>query len=142
MSFGQASGPPASAKQVAYLLSLLRKEGYDDFRDARRGLGLNQRQGGGKFTTKEASELIEQLTSGADDDADDGDIGVPSARTVGAAAGASSGAGGRTRRTSLEPTPAELLDARNEATVKGLPAGVLAGELERRGWTCAPPHRH
>ena len=43
-------GPPATDKQLAYLLSLLRKEGYDGFRDARRPLGLTQRQGSGKFT--------------------------------------------------------------------------------------------
>ena len=114
---------------MSYLLSLLKKEGYDDFRDARRGLGLTQRQGGGKFTTKEASELIEQLTADGGDD----EGGVPVA---------DSAVTGRTRRTTLEATPAEVLDAQNEATVRGLPAGVLAGELERRGWTCAPPHRH
>ena len=29
MSFGQQSGPPASTKQVAYLLSLLNADGFD-----------------------------------------------------------------------------------------------------------------
>ena len=61
MSFGQQNGPPASAKQVQYLLSLLKKQGYDGFRDARGPLHLTQRQGNGKFTSSEASALIDQL---------------------------------------------------------------------------------
>ncbi len=136
MSFGQQTGPPASAKQVAYLLSLMKKAGYVDFRDARRGLGLTQRQGGGKFTTSEASALIDQLTGADDDDGSDGSDGSDDSGRV-----ATPDGGGRTRRTTVEPTRAELLDAANDATVRGLPAGVLAGELERRGWTCTPPQQ-
>ena len=63
VSFGQQSGPPASAKQLSYLLSLVKKAGYEGFRDARHPLGLTQRQAGGKFTGKEASELIDRLLS-------------------------------------------------------------------------------
>lgn len=61
MSFGQSGGPTASAKQLQYLESLLAKAGYASFREARHPLGLTQRQAGGKFTTKEASDLIDQL---------------------------------------------------------------------------------
>ena len=61
MSFGRQSGPPASAKQVKYLLSLIEKDGHTGFRDARGPLGLTQRQAGGKFTKGEASELIDRL---------------------------------------------------------------------------------
>ena len=43
MPFGQTSGPPASTKQIAYLKSLLRAEGHDDFRTARHVYGLTQR---------------------------------------------------------------------------------------------------
>ena len=60
MAFGQAAGPPASAKQIAYLESLLKQKGHDSFRDARHPLGLTQRQAGGKFTKQEASELIDR----------------------------------------------------------------------------------
>ena len=58
------SGPPASAKQVQYLQELLEKAGYGSFRDARRTLGLTQRQSGGKFTVAEASALIDRLVNG------------------------------------------------------------------------------
>jgi hypothetical protein len=61
MSFGSPTGPPASPKQVAYLLALVQKAGFEGFRDARRTLGLTQRQAGGKFTSREASALIDQL---------------------------------------------------------------------------------
>ena len=62
MAFGQQSGPPASPKQIAYLKSLLQAAGHDDFRTARHEFGLTQRQAGGKFTTGEASALIDRLT--------------------------------------------------------------------------------
>lgn len=116
MSFGQQSGPPATAKQLAYLLSLLKQQGYDDFRDARRGLRLTQRQGGGKFTTTEASELIDQLLASSPDEPEH-----PTTEAADASA-----------------TPD---DPPGDPAVRDLPAGVLAGELERRGWTCEPPPR-
>ena len=64
MSFGKQSGPPASSKQMSYLLSLVQKEGFTDFREARHPLGLTQRQAGGKFTIGEASALIDRLVNG------------------------------------------------------------------------------
>src|SRR5687767_15033524 len=54
MAFGQASGPPASGKQVQELLSLLQEAGHSDFRDARGPMGFSQRQAAGKFTRAEA----------------------------------------------------------------------------------------
>lgn len=60
MSFNQ-QGPPASAKQVAYIQSLLRKAGYDDFRTARTEYRLTQRQARGKFTKTEASVSSERI---------------------------------------------------------------------------------
>jgi len=59
--FGQQPGPPASARQLAELLVLLRAAGYADFRDARGPMGFTQRQAAGKFTRQEAAALIEQL---------------------------------------------------------------------------------
>ncbi len=61
MSFGQVSGPPASAKQVNELLELLRVAGHSDFRDARGPMGFTQRQAGGKFSRDEADAFIQQL---------------------------------------------------------------------------------
>ncbi len=120
MSFGQQSGPPASQKQVAYLKSLLQKAGHDDFRTARHEFGLTQRQAGGKFTSREASALIDRLLG--NEPAGDGDGASPTLPVTG------------------ESTRAERVqaDARTDL-LRGFPAEVLAAELERRGWQVAPP---
>jgi hypothetical protein len=65
MAFGQASGPPATGKQVRELLDLLAAAGHSDFRDARGPMGFNQRQAGGKFTHDEAQAFIDQLEAEA-----------------------------------------------------------------------------
>lgn len=65
MSFGQASGPPATAKQVRELQDLLEAAGHSDFRDARGPMGFTQRQAGGKFTRDEAQAFIDQLEAEA-----------------------------------------------------------------------------
>ena len=61
MAFGQQSGPPASAKQVQELLTLLKDAGHTDFRDARGPMGFTQRQAAGKFTRDEATAFIDRL---------------------------------------------------------------------------------
>ncbi len=123
MSFGRQSGPPASAKQVKYLLSLIEKEGHTGFRDARGPLGLTQRQAGGKFTKSEASELIDRLLNG-EGGADDG----------------SDGTDGESRAAAAEyDSAAERLEAEQASILRGMPAGLMAGELERRGWTVTSP---
>ncbi len=70
MAFGQAAGPPASPQQLARLVELLGRAGYDSFREARHPFGLSQRQSNGKFTRDEARELIDRLT-GAEDEQDE-----------------------------------------------------------------------
>ena len=50
MPFGQQLGPPAAAKQVQVLLTLLTNAGHTGFRDARGPMGFTQRQAAGKFT--------------------------------------------------------------------------------------------
>lgn len=159
MSFGQQSGPPASAKQVAYLTSLLAKAGYASIREARGPLGLTQRQGNGKFTTAEASALIEQLL--AEDEGYTGDDEPEAAPRAGAsgtwgsgrrAATPAAGRAATARASTKAVTPASKRaaeqrlaraearqQAEREAVVAGLPADVLREELERRGWTCTPP---
>ena len=69
MAFGQQSGPPASAKQVQELMSLLQEAGHVDLRDARGPMGFTQRQAAGKFTRDEATAFIERLQeTGSEDD--------------------------------------------------------------------------
>jgi hypothetical protein len=116
MSFGQ-SAPPATAKQVQYLLSLVQTAGHTAFRDARGPLGLTQRQASGKFSRNEASALIDRLLA-----APDGDGGEASL----------SGAG-------EEISAADRLEGERASVLMGMPAGLLAAELERRGWTVTPP---
>ena len=120
MSFGQ-SGPPASTKQVQYLQSLLKKAGYDSFREARHPLGLTQRQSSGKFTKNEASTLIDQLVNGGSADGADGQLD------------------GQMALTGEEISAADRLEAERIEIIRGMPAGLLAAELERRGWSCESP---
>ena len=131
MTFGQTSGPPASAKQVQYLLALVQKAGHTGFADARHPLGLTQRQAKGKFTTREASELIDQLLAvpGDDDSGEDAPNGarVPSMMRIDPAAE-------RRQRVAEERQAME-----QDRMVRGLPADVLANELIRRGWTVGEP---
>jgi hypothetical protein len=61
MPFGQQSGPPASAREVRELLTLLQNAGFDDFRDARGQMGFTQRQAGGKFSREEAAAFVDRL---------------------------------------------------------------------------------
>lgn len=114
-----ASGPPATPKQIQYLTALLEKAGYPTFRDARRPLGLTQRQGSGRFTRREASDLIDRLlaTEDADEVASD------------AAGSTASDVGG-------EGDPMAQAESR---LIGRLSAEVLADELRRRGWTAIPP---
>ena len=109
VSFAQ-QGPPASAKQIAYIQALMRKAGYDDFRSARTEYRLTPRQARGKFTKLEASAMIDRLTSTDDDNP--------------------------TLSVSEEP---ETLDSAQALLVRGFPAEVLADELRRRGWSVAEP---
>lgn len=119
MSFTEPTGPPATAKQLGYLESLLRKAGYASYAEARRPLGLTARQGRGKFTLPEASALIDRLTAESNDEeaeAEDGaGIGVAEA---GAAVGAGTGA---------------------DRPLAGFPSEQLAAELRARGWQLRPP---
>jgi hypothetical protein len=109
VSFAQ-HGPPASAKQIAYIQSLMAKAGYDDFRSARTEYRLTPRQARGKFTKSEASAMIDRLTSTDDDN--------PTVSAV------------------EEP---DTLDSAQALLIRGFKADVLADELRRRGWTVGEP---
>ncbi|HQF95309.1 MAG TPA: hypothetical protein PLS46_14175 [Microthrixaceae bacterium] len=120
MAFGQSSGPPASMKQIEFLESLLQEHDYGTFREARHRLGLTQRQAQGKFSIGEASALIERLQSG--------DLGE-------------GGADGQlVLESSIVADRAEQkLQRQREELIAGVPAEMLAHELERRGWCCIAP---
>ena len=109
MAFNQSAGPPANARQIERLLELLRKAGHDDFRSARGPMGFTQRQGNGKFTRDEADALIAKL------EGDDHDPTAPS-----------------------QPQPSARL-TNDERAVKSITSGVLAAELQRRGWIVMEP---
>jgi hypothetical protein len=153
MAFGQQSGPPASAKQMKYLLSLVQEAGHEGFRDARHPLGLTQRQAGGKFTSREASELIDRLVAGEFGDPTDDDDGPPSAANSGEPArrdpatirtwGARpSGRSADARADAAAARAERRLDDQRAELLAGMPADLLVAELERRGWSCAPPPDH
>jgi hypothetical protein len=75
MAFGQAPGPPATARQREELLMLLQAAGHTDFRDARGPMGFNQRQAGGRFTRVEAEELITRLQEEGSEEAAPPELG-------------------------------------------------------------------
>ena len=109
MAFGQQSGPPASAKQVQELMSLLHEAGHVDLRDARGPMGFTQRQAAGKFTRDEATAFIERLQeTGSEDD------------------------------SAAEGAPVVRLSAAEHA-MRRLSTEQLAAELEHRGWTVVRP---
>ncbi len=128
MSFAKQSGPPASAKQVKYLESLVEKAGFTGLREARHPLGLTQRQAGGKFSRGEASAMIDRLL----------------ADPMGGAAGGGDVDGDGSPVVADGPSGVELsareqLENEQAALLRGISAGLIAGELERRGWTVTSP---
>ncbi len=133
MSFGTSSGapsgPPASPKQLSYLLDLVRKAGFEGFTDARRPLGLTQKQSKGKFTGKEASALIDALIS-AQGLERSGELPEGSDVTDVVRAEAQS-----KRELAAEAKRIEM----QAAVVRGIPADLLADELRRRGWSVEEP---
>jgi hypothetical protein len=119
MAFGQASGPPATGRQVQELLGLLHEAGHTDFRDARGPMGFNQRQAGGRFTREEAAAFIEQLQREGEEERPD-PAPAPAPPRAEAA-----------RRVPRAARAGSALDQ--------VPAEELAGELRRRGWMVIEP---
>ncbi len=125
MAFGQASGYPASRQQVQQLTDLVVASGFTDLREARHPLGLTQRQSNGKFTCDEADELIDRLEAAAEVAAFAGE------GTVEAADGHPAPV--------LAPPPVDRREAEQVAVLKKMPVGLLAAELQRRGWIVVEP---
>lgn len=132
MAFGKSSGPPATSRQLKALLALLQDAGHTDFRDARGPMGFTQRQAGGRFTSDEADAFIRQLEDHADPGVDDGSDPGVNHRQEDADAGAS---GVQPRPKSGGPVKPNA----EERAVRRLPDGVLAAELQRRGWIVMEP---
>ena len=110
MAFGQQAGPPATARQVQELLSLIQAAGYTDFRDARGPMGFTQRQGSGKFTRDEAAALIDRMQ---DETSSEGGVPPPAERATRASAAAKA--------------------------LSHVSTEELAAELQRRGWIVLEP---
>ena len=125
MAFGQQSGPPASAKQVQELLSLLHDAGHTDFRDARGPLGFTQRQAGGKFTRDEAADVIEQLQN---------EISEPPAPAEAPPAEAPAAKAPAARASAAKARPNTAEQALGKFSTE-----QLAAELQRRGWIVVEP---
>ncbi|MCB0979543.1 MAG: hypothetical protein H6513_11285 [Acidimicrobiaceae bacterium] len=126
MAFGQASGPPASGRQVKELLELLQRAGHADFRDARGPMGFTQRQAAGKFTAQEAAELIERLQED-EHRRETGEVGSgPHAAPVPSSPAP-------VRRQSSPRAPAA------DPALRGFSDDRLAAELQRRGWIVVEP---
>lgn len=132
MAFGQAAGPPASARQIDELGALLDRAGFASFREARHPFGLTQRQAGGKFTVAEATELIERLTAAETVQQ------AGSEPPVVTDAAAEDGVPARPR-SEASRVAARRREARPARTLSSLDDAVLVAELERRGWCCIPP---
>ena len=128
MAFGQASGPPATGKQVQELLTLLQEAGHSDFRDARGPMGFNQRQAGGKFTRDEADTFIQQLQ----DEAEGSGVEEPPAPTKAVPKAAPKVA------PKVSKGAPERLSA-SEQTLRRFSTPQLAAELQRRGWIVVEP---
>jgi len=131
MAFGQPSGPPASAKQLKQLLTLLEAAGYSDFREARGPMGFNQRQGGGKFTKDEADGFITALEFAAEEAESTGTTDGPSAAP-------------EAPKAPVRPAPTVARAVRTptstaQQTLQRFPSEVLAAELQRRGWVVMEP---
>lgn len=132
MAFGQSSGPPATARQLKALLALLHDAGHADFRDARGPMGFTQRQAGGRFTSDEADAFIRQLEDAADSGADDGADPGANPRQAEEDAGVAG----------VQPRPksaGQVKPSAEERAVRRLSDGVLAAELQRRGWVVMEP---
>jgi hypothetical protein len=94
---------------VRELLTLLKKVGHTDFRDARGPMRFTQRQAAGKFTRDETTAVIDRLQN------DDNEVEV-----------------------SVGERPPAMLSAA-ELVLHRMPAEQLADELRRRGWTVIEP---
>jgi hypothetical protein len=129
MAFGDASGPPASSKQMQFLQSLLVRAGFEGFADARRPLGLTPKQARGKFGAREASALIDTLLTAETTVAEGGDFSIENR----------SDAAVDLAKSKRDEAAAEKIANERARMLQGIPADLLAEELRRRGWAVTEP---
>lgn len=142
MAFGDSSGPPANGRQLRELQELLEEAGHADFRDARGPMGFTQRQAGGKFTSSEADEFIEQLQIEIHGDGPPaGSHAPPPSRSAEPARPdtpprtAASRPKPAAKRERTEPPAA----APPPTSLSEVPVEELAAEIQRRGWVVIEP---
>jgi hypothetical protein len=124
MPFGQQSGPPASVRQVRELLALLQGLGHVDFRDARGPMGFTHRQAAGRFTSLEATALIDRLHEAETENGTG--TGLPPTETE--------------RVVAVGVPPGPLAEPSEfDRALRRAPAAKLVAELQRRGWTVSEP---
>ena len=138
MSFGQPSGPPATARQLRDLTALVEAAGHTGFRDARGPLGLNQRQAGGRFTRDEAEELIVRLEAEAEGSDGDGAHDGPDLPPDRPRADPAAPPSDPTPSASTRP-PAASRRQSLARQLERVPEDLLVDELRRRGWSVTPP---
>jgi len=137
MAFGQATGSPATGKQLRELLDLLQAAGHDDFRDARGPMGFTQRQAGGKFTRDEAQAFIDQLQEAAHADGS-ATPSTPSAPVAAAPrARPAAPVPNQPAPTPVRTAPILRLTP-NERAVRAVTDKELLAEVRRRGLTLEP----
>ena len=133
MSFGQPSGPPATARQLRDLTALVESAGHTDFRDARGPLGLTQRQAGGRFTRDEAEDLIARLEA----EATDGDARGHTPEAPDPAPAPATTRIRRPRSTARPPAASRRQSLARQ--LERVPEDLLVDELRRRGWSVTAP---
>jgi len=142
MSFGQPSGPPATARQLRDLSALVEAAGHAGFRDARGPLGLTQRQAGGRFTRDEAEDLIARLEAEAESSDDAEATDGPDDRPKGSGPAPAATARSTAAPSTTAPTDRPAAASRRQSLARQLervPEDLLVEELRRRGWSVAPP---
>lgn len=128
MAFGQASGPPARAKDIDHLAEQFEQAGFSSFREARHQFGLTQRQAAGKFTSGEVTELLARLEAAAAGSEPDPPLHERLIVDLEPAVA-----------VAPNPARADRRQQQSKLTIAGLPDDLMATELELRGWTCIPP---
>ena len=123
------------------LLELLENAGYSDFRDARGPMGFSQRQAGGKFTSDEAAELIDQLQTAEYEAAQ-----APTKRAEPKKKAAAPKKAASSEKTVTKEDEAKKDEAKKDEPMTDLERAVrtastksLVLEVRRRGWTVTKP---
>jgi hypothetical protein len=131
---------PASPKQKQYLAVLIQQAGFATFADARLALGLTQKQSRGRFTSSEASALIDSLLEAQHRMSSDLSKGNPTTEADHEPKEAT--VADRAKALAAEKREIARLarqDAERAYQLQAFPAELLADELRRRNWSVTEP---